>query len=354
MVSEAGELLINTADRLFGEIATAARLAKAETNVWLADDWRMIEEAGLPLALVAEDAGGYGFDVVDALAVVRRAGAFAVPFPLAETMIANQLLAESRMELPGGALSIATDGKEDYLRLAREGSKWRIFGELSRVPWGRFVDNIVCVAAHGPDNHLVLLPRNLFSVVEGENLAGEARDLIRVNGILQATQLSGVSNMAPFRLRLAGAAARSIAIAGALDRLLEMTTNYASERIQFGRSIGKFQAIQQYLAIFAGHVAAASASADIAAEAMSGNLAAFPIAIAKTRAGQAATAAAAIAHQVHGAIGITYEHTAQFLTRRLWSWRDEFGSETEWARLVGREVITVGADGFWPLVAAFQ
>ena len=61
---------------------------------------------------------------------------------------------------------------------------------------------------------------------------------------------------------------RTQQIAGALTRLTEMTTQYAQDRVQFGRPIGKFQAVQQNLAVLAGQTAAAVAGADLAAEAV--------------------------------------------------------------------------------------
>ncbi len=54
-----------------------------------------------------------------------------------------------------------------------------------------------------------------------------------------------------------------------------------------------------------------------------------------------------LAHQVHGAIGFTYEHSLHFATRRLWSWRAEFGSESVWAIELGRRVAARGADNLW-------
>ena len=100
------------------------------------------------------------------------------------------------------------------------------------------------------------------------------------------------------------------------------------------RPIGKFQAIQQYLAVMAGQVAGALGAADIAAEAIAEDVRVLPIAAAKVRTGEAASISAAIAHQVHGAIGFTHEHSLHFFTKRLWSWRDEFGSEAEWSGLL--------------------
>jgi acyl-CoA dehydrogenase len=65
------------------------------------------------------------------------------------------------------------------------------------------------------------------------------------------------------------------------------------------------------------------------------------------RAGEAAGLGAGIAHQVHGAIGFTYEHSLHFSTRRLWSWRAEFGSESRWAQALGRDAAARGAEQLW-------
>ena len=59
-----------------------------------------------------------------------------------------------------------------------------------------------------------------------------------------------------------------------------------------------------------------------------------------------------MALQVHGAIGFTHEHRLHHLTRRLWSWRDEFGVESEWSIELGRRVAAQGAEAFWPSLTA--
>ena len=83
-------------------------------------------------------------------------------------------------------------------------------------------------------------------------------------------------------------------------------------------------------------------------------MAAFEIACAKLRANQAAGEAASIAHQVHGAIGFTREYDLQRFTRRLWSWRSEYGNERHWADAIGARAARAGTDGFWPaLVSGF-
>ncbi len=156
----------------------------------------------------------------------------------------------------------------------------------------------------------------------------------------------------PDGLRRYGALVRSAQMAGGLEYLLAQTVQYVSERKQFGRPIGSFQAIQHQLALLAGHAAAAGSAAANAFRAADRGDAAFEIAVAKVRTGEASGLGAGIAHQCHGAIGFTYEHSLHFVTRRLWSWRAEFGAESEWAAEIGRDIASRGGEGLWPYVTA--
>ncbi|MEO8629670.1 MAG: acyl-CoA dehydrogenase family protein, partial [Betaproteobacteria bacterium] len=145
-------------------------------------------------------------------------------------------------------------------------------------------------------------------------------------------------------------AVRAQQMVGAMERCIDYAVSYATERQQFGRAIGKFQAIQHMLADAAGQYAAAAAAADLAAAAFATPEFSFAAAIAKSRVGEAAGNVAAICHQVHGAMGFTHEHPLHFATRRLWSWRDEFGSETYWQTRIGQLVCARGADALWPML----
>lgn len=150
-------------------------------------------------------------------------------------------------------------------------------------------------------------------------MAGEPRDTLgfaglRVAGDAVAPVADGIDRAAVYRR---GALARAVQMAGALERALDVAVTYAGERKQFGRPIAKFQAVQQQLSLMAGQVAAAGAAADAGVEALVQSdpaMQEFLIAIAKTRVGDAATVAAEIAHQVHGAIGFTKEYSLQLST----------------------------------------
>jgi acyl-CoA dehydrogenase len=345
------DILAESAARLFGNLCDDETLHRGEAGEWLASKWMALEEVGLPLAFTDEAAGGFGLEPLEALQLVRLAGSHALPLPLAETMLANRVLGNGGLAVAEGVASIAPAVERDVLRLERHASSWRLTGTCRRVPWGRHANTIMALATHRERFHIARVPADGWISEPGVNIAGLPRDTLTFDASLPDSAVVSTSRTAAIHLAQ-GAAMRVLAIAGALDRLLDITAAYSMERIQFGRPIGKFQVIQQNLAVLAGHVCAASAAADIAASSMVGDGDVVPIAIAKSRAGEAATSAAAIAHQVHGAIGFTTEHRLHFFTKLLWSCRDEFGGEAYWNLQIGRHVAAAGADALWPMVTA--
>ncbi|MCS6766134.1 MAG: hypothetical protein MO847_06805 [Candidatus Protistobacter heckmanni] len=139
---------------------------------------------------------------------------------------------------------------------------------------------------------------------------------------------------------LAQAWSAAALMAGAMERVLEMTLQYANERSQFGKPLGKFQAIQQQLSVMAEQVFAARMAAQLACRQCAGARPdATMAAIGKLRASEAAAQVAAIAQAVHGAMGVTEEYDLQLFTRRLHAWRREGGAESHWARQVGAAVL---------------
>ena len=186
-------------------------------------------------------------------------------------------------------------------------------------------------------------------MTKGRNLAGEPRDELRFDHVMLAAEHvapagPGIDADALWRR---GALARIAQMAGALEEVLALTIRYAGEREQFGRPIARFQAVQQQAALLAAETAAAGAAADAAIAAAERGDATCEIAAAKSRINEAAGIAAAIAHQVHGAMGFTREHRLNFLTRRLWSWREEFGDESYWWSRLGLAAAAIGGDALW-------
>jgi acyl-CoA dehydrogenase len=223
------------------------------------------------------------------------------------------------------------------------------------VPWARVAPHVVFAATGGSQTRIGLTTtRAAARINQDENIAREPRDtLIFEDAVVESIRPADLPGDV---VRLYGAMVRSAQMAGALEALLAQAVQYAGERVQFGRPIARFQIIQQELAKLAGDVAASGVAAEAAFHAAARSTGRsdrfedprFEIAVAKTRVGDSVQQATGIAHQVHGAIGFTYEHGLHFATRRLWAWRAEFGTDTYWARELGYETVMRGADLLWP------
>lgn len=320
-MSESRELLVATAERLFASPALS---------------WSDVVDAGFPLLLVREDDGGFGGDYGDAFAVLRLTGFHAVRQPVAETIVATAATASAGLPLVDDLTTFA-------VAVSGERAADRFTGALAAAPWGEDATHLV----FDIEGAVVrIASADAVSVEPGLNPAGEPRVTLRFEG----APVEIGPGAGPDLLSLA-AFARAAQIAGALDAALDQAVAYANDRVQFGRPIGKFQAVQQALAVFAEEAAAVNAAVQAAAQALDRSDADLEIAAAKLMANRAADVGAATAHQVHGAIGFTEEHALHPLTRRLVSWRSECGSETFWAERLGRRVAAIGADQLWATIA---
>ena len=348
---ELQSLLADTCTRLFTDRVSPALIEATEKGEWPDDLWQAVEEGGLTLPQIPEQHGGAGGTWDHAQVVLSAAGRFAVPLPIAETMIGAWLLSSAGLDVPMGPITVAPTQLSDRLSLRRDGGAWTLSGTAARVPWGRGAKHVVVLVESGGKLMVARVAGGAAKVEPDTNLALEPRDTLTWSSAPVAA--AGTSDsLQPDSLWLAGAMARAAQMAGGLEFLLSQSVKYVSERKQFGKPLSTFQVIQQNLALLAGHTAAAGMAAQAAFHAMEKGDASFEIACAKIRVGEAAGLGAGIAHQAHGAIGFTYEHTLHFVTRRLWSWRAEFGAEGHWAERLGREVAARGAQALWPMLTA--
>ncbi|TNE34990.1 MAG: hypothetical protein EP350_00780 [Alphaproteobacteria bacterium] len=276
--------------------------------------WPRLEEAGFGLLLLPEANGGFGGDFGDLAAVMRLAGFHALAAPLGEHILTQWLLSK------GG--------------LAGEGFTALAGGLSTPVPWGRHASKV-----------LVPVGGELFlasgAVTEGASPVGESRDTI-VFDMDSAESLDIEAD--PLGLI---AFLRVCQTAGTLDAALALAVDYCSQRVQFGRTLSQFQAVQHSIALLASEAAAVNCAATGVAEAIDRGDAAFEIAAAKLRTNTAIKIGCALAHQVHGAIGFTQEYPLNELTRRMMGWRSEGGNDSYWSARIGGQAIAWGSEGLW-------
>ncbi len=333
-MSEMRQLLVDTAVSLFEAASEDEVFDAVEEGRFPAGHWREIEANGLVDMLLPEDAGGAGTDFGDAMAVARAGGSFALPLPLVETMIGRRVLADAGLGAPSGPLGFVTGAID------------------AGVPWPSEIAALVVAAR---EDSLGWVAAGDLDFERGTNSAGEPVGRLRELPPIPPGQSSRRgSGPSPSVLM---ATARTAMIAGAMERILDLTIEHVQGRVQFGRPLARFQAVQQMVAVMASHAAVVGVASDTAIAAVETAFdnrsvdATFTTACAKARASEACYEVTRIAHQLHGAIGYTREHDLQRFTRRLWTWRDADGDEGYWQAQVGTLAIGAGADGLWPLLA---
>jgi acyl-CoA dehydrogenase len=350
-------MIAESVTRLFSEQIDRKVLDSTEAGQWPEALWNMVEESGFHRLLVPEALGGASGTWSDAYPILHAIGYYRVPLPLAETLVAGGLLSAAGLPLPEGPITILEQGLHNDLKLAMNGNQLSVSGTAKSVAWARFAQGIVIAGRVGDDNVLayVTMDSKGVSVEPSVTVSREPHDTVMFNNCSTGAVALTTGKLPRQTVLVFGALARAIMMVGACESVLHQTVQYANDRVQFGKPIGKLQAIQQALAILAGEVTSAQSAALAAVSPRAdahGQLSRFDIAVAKIRAGQAAGQVAAIAHQAHGAFGFTYEHTLQYATRRLWSWRAEFGAESAWSRELGELAIRGGGQQFWSNLTA--
>ena len=262
-MSETGKIIFDTASRIFDDLSTAEVINAAENGEWPEALWQAIVESGLTLTWIPEDAGGVGADMADGFAVLKAAGGAALPVPLAETMMAGWLLAKADLPVETEPMSVVIGG------LNWDGEA--LNGSVTGVPHGRNAKYLVVIVDGDSGAKALYCKADAVSVTPVVALSGEPWDTLEFKDVkpLKVGALrDGLNEAAGQAL---GALIRCAQASGAMAQALELTIQYSMERVQFGRPLAKFQALQHSIAAFAGQVAAINAATDSAAETLARN-----------------------------------------------------------------------------------
>lgn len=304
------------------------------------DLWDRLDALGLVRLTGAEDSGGSGAGWAEAAELMSAAVRHAARIPLAE----HDLLACWLLDCAG----IPADSRQRTVALLDE------HGRAAGVPWASSAQRIVLVWQHDGGYRVADVDSAEMSITAGTNMIGEPRDAVEVD----TSTLAGVEIPEGLvdTVRLKGALVRAVQICAALDAALQSCVDHATTRIQFGRPLAKFQAVQHLVSDIACEAALARSATEAAlAVAMATDWAApnleFLVAAARSCAGHATSAVVRNAHQVHGAIGTTIEHRLHHFTRAALAWRSEFGSTRYWDDRLTDMATDAAAHGLWSLIS---
>jgi len=288
-----------------------------------------------------------------AVAIARRAGYFAVRAPVVESMLGGYVR---------GAVCV-TSAKNTISEVLPAEGLWIVHGAtsvtvdqaLNNVPWARWATALITIPWPNLDAQLHQATWVEWSgdqmhgaVTIGSNLADEPRDTVRPKRVRPLVLPVGITQF----VYALGAVLMAARMHGAAQRILELTTEHAAVRKQFGRPLLGFQAVQQMLAQLAGQVVASGAAVDQALAPVQANVnklnqihtmsamqTMWTAGIAKGRVSEAVGNITELAHEIFGALGYTREHSLQRYTRLLWAARDEWGSESFWYQRAGSRLL---------------
>jgi acyl-CoA dehydrogenase len=311
-------LLVESFEKLLQGVCSPAIVRAVEREADASALWAEVDASGY-LDLLVPEAGGS--TLRDTFPLWLACGMHTLPVPLAQTMWARGVLAAAGLPLPAGPVAIAPGTRRGA------GGALRCAG----VPFGASARALLL---RTPEGEVCCVPL-AAATVQRSGVHGS----LQADIVLPARPADALRLPAAADLQAAGALITATLMAGALQRLLAMTLQYANDRAQFGKPIGKFQAVQQQLAVLAEQAFAARMAAELACAEPGVQPQRLRAAVAKARAAEAAEKAVAIAHAVHGAIGITAEFDLQLVTRRLQEWRGDFGSASYWHGELGRALL---------------
>ncbi|MBE0431354.1 MAG: acyl-CoA/acyl-ACP dehydrogenase [Dehalococcoidia bacterium] len=329
--------------------------------------WQDMAELGWMGLIVPEQYGGGGMSFLDLAVLLEEMGRSCLPGPFFSTVVLGALTIldagseqQKQEYLPGVVrgekiLTLALDepGFGGYdagsikVEATLDGHNYCITGTKLFVPDAHIADHLLCAVRTKPENVIAALVADAGSPqishaplksIGGDRLYEVVFDRLPVP---ETRLLGGVSqgSMVVDRIVQRAAVAKCCEMVGNIQRVLEMTVDYAKERKQFDRPIGSFQVIQHYCADMATDVDGARLSTYQAAWMLSQALpCAREVAIAKAWMGEASRRVIDLAHQIHGAIGVSMEHDLHFYTRRAKAAEIAFGDADFYREVVAREM----------------
>lgn len=298
--------------------------------------WADLTETGLNRVGIAEELDGSGGDRRDATTVVVRAAQAGLGVPLAEVLFpASHVAAIAGRAVGTGVVTVGVLAQGSVAPVA---DGFHLSGTVREVPWAGAADELWLVVPADPDTHvLVVLEHGEWTSAPGGNLAGEPRDGVAVDLVLNPGRTHHLRPGIDREVLALSALGRSCQLLGAARACLELAHTYVAERHQFGKPLAAHQVVRHEVTSMACEVAAMEAAVAHAV----GTLpvlgraptayACLAIAAAKVQCSRSATRVARVAHHLHGAIGITAEHPLHHVTTRLWAWRDEAGTDRFWS-----------------------
>jgi acyl-CoA dehydrogenase len=285
--------------------------------------WQTLVQQGLADALLPEADGGADLSLEQAFDLWELCARYSLPLPLPETMWARAFLHAQGVASPQGPIGLG-------LGITPQAADAPVVVDVSA---GRACDHVLVQGFEG-----IFLLNVASAEVTPHGLAMDARMTWSSQAVQGGTRVPLRTRQAP-DLKTVQALLAAVQLSGAMMVVFEQSLEHANQRQQFGKPIGKFQAIQHNLSLMAEQVFASRMAAQLACTGSMAQMQPVRVAVAKARTSQAAQQVTTLAHGLHGAMGFTSEFDLQLRTRRIYAWRQCAGAETHWQKTLGETLL---------------
>lgn len=328
-----------------------ARLMTEDERGYPPDLWQKMARLGWMGLIIPEKYGGTGGSLLDMSVLLEEMGRACLPGPFFTSVVLGGLTLieaaddDQKQRLLSGlvqgslifTLAVTEDGSLNPENIkdsaVAENGGYVLRGGKLFVPDAHIADYIICAARAVSGITLFLVDRREPGVTIRplKTMAGDKQSEVVFDGVrVPAGNVLGGEGRGgeylPAILEKA-AALRSAEMLGGARQVLDMTVSYARDRVQFGRPIGSFQAIQHALANMFIDVESSSLVVYDAVWRLDNNLpASEEVSMAKALVSEAFTKAARVSHQVHGAIGFTRDHDLPLYFKRARAQEISLGS----------------------------
>lgn len=340
------EMIAEIAAEMFGAVEEADLV-----EVGLLKVWPTLVELGWPLVGIREDRGGSGGEFDDLAAVIAAVGRHTVAVPLLEHSLASWAITEAGDQAPSGVVTATVEGS---IVAGEDSDTTTVSGRLTSVGWFESAEQLVTpVTLPSGDEVLAVISTTASGITRRDehNLGGEPRSVLTLDATPARLLRTGPSADA---LRQRAGLLSTVAMLGAMETAYELTRVHVRTREQFGRELAKFQVVSSALAEMSSELTLVRGVVDAAIKAYGSGAPAAALAIASSRvlATSVSDTISHHAHHLHGAMGITREYPLHKATRRVWSWRDEWGSARRWRSQLGRHAVGTGPEALWDEMTA--
>ena len=332
--------------------------------------WKEMVDLGWMGLVLPEEYGGSGMSFLDLSVLLEEIGRACLPGPFFSTVVLGSLPIldagndeQKQIYLPKIAKGEAiftlalTEASAQYdttsiaVKAAADNDSYIINGAKLFVPDAHVADYLLCVArtnekAKAEDGITVFIvdakspgiSHTVLKTIASDKLCEVIFDQVRVPKENILGQLNQGWKVVQ-RIIQQAAVAKCCTIVGAMQQTLEMTVDYAKERIQYDHPIGSLQVIQHYCANMSTDVDGSRFSTYQAAWRLSEGLPCTrEVAIAKAWISEAFERVSTLAHQIHGAIGCTIDHDLQFYTKRGKAAELSFGDGDFYREMIAQDM----------------